>query len=180
MKLYSKTGDGGETGLIGGRRVPKDHLRVAACGEVDEANAAIGLAVTAVGDPEMIEMLRTVQSELFVLGAQLANPTGEHTVTPIGPAAVERLERWIDEAAAKVAPLAGFVLPGGSEAAARLHVARTVCRRAERGAVRLARGEPVDELCVVYLNRLSDLLFALARQANHVAGIADIPWVPRS
>jgi len=180
MKLYTKTGDRGETGLIGGQRVPKDHPRVAAYGDVDETNAAICLAIVAIDDAETVEMLRAIQSELFVLGAQLANPSGEHGSSQIRAANVEQLERWIDIASAKVEPLESFILPGGGEAAARLHLARTVCRRAERRAVALAKSEPIDGLCVVYLNRLSDLLFALSRQANHAAGIRDVPWIAPS
>ena len=176
MKLYTRTGDGGETSLIGGARVTKHHLRVRAYGDVDETNAAIGLAVASCGDAAMGAILREVQSTLFTLGAELANP-GDRVPTPaIASAHIERQERWIDDASGQVSPLEGFALPGGSETAARLHVARTVCRRAERTVVELAQTERVAKLVLVYLNRLSDLLFALARLANHRQGVADIPW----
>ncbi len=178
MKLYTKTGDDGSTGLIGGARVPKDDLRVAAYGEVDEANAAIGLAAVACSAGPIAAQLCVIQETLFTVGAELANP-GSRVKTPaVGAAHITQLERWIDEACAAVAPLENFVLPGGSEAAARLHLARTTCRRAERLTVTLARSQPVDALVIVYLNRLSDLLFAQARLANHLAGVPDVPWRP--
>ena len=177
MKLYTKTGDLGETGLMDGQRVPKDHLRVDAYGDVDETNAVIGLAMASIGDPEMAAWLGRVQSDLFDLGAELARPGGDDTFQQRFAGDVERLERWIDAASGAVDPLRNFILPGGGEAAARLHLARTVCRRAERRVVGLARGEQIHGLCVVYLNRLSDLLFALARQANQQAGVGDVLWI---
>lgn len=176
VKLYTKTGDSGQTGLLGGGRVSKADARVEAYGELDETNAAVGLAATAAADDDVGRMLRAIQDDLFVLGAELASPAGAGDVAKIGPDQVTRLEAWIDAAAAEAPPLRQFILPGGSEAAARLHLARTVCRRAERRVVALAADEPLDRWCVVYLNRLSDLLFALARLANHRAGVADVPW----
>lgn len=178
MKLYTKTGDDGSTGLIGGQRVPKDDPRVAAYGDVDETNAAIGLAAVACAGGPIAEQLRVIQETLFTVGAELANPDSNVRTPAIGTAHIDQIEHWIDEACDLVAPLRNFVLPGGSEAAARLHHARTVCRRAERLTVSLAARQPVDHLVIVYLNRLSDLLFALARLANQLAGVDDIPWKP--
>lgn len=177
MKLYTKQGDDGTTGLIGGSRVPKDDLRIAACGDIDETNAAIGMVIAACDDSGTTKTLRQVQSELFVLAAELATQQGDRPRLAIGETHVAQLERWIDEASARVLPLKDFVLPGGSETAARLHVARTVCRRTERAAVTLAQRQSVGPPALAYLNRLSDLLFAFARLANHRAGIADIPCV---
>ena len=178
MKLYTKQGDDGSTGLIGGHRVVKCDSRVTAYGEVDETNAAIGLAVAACDHEAMTADLRCIQSELFTLGAQLASPDGTQPELAIGDAHVAQLERWIDRSCGEAAPLKNFVLPGGCELAARLHFARTVCRRAERAAVDLAQRQSVGPGVLVYLNRLSDLLFALAREANARAGAAEIPWTP--
>lgn len=179
MKLYTKRGDDGQTDLIGGQRVAKDHLRVAAYGCVDELNASIGLALAhcqmdAVGQP-----LITAQARLFDLGAQLATPGSQEQPTQrIKPDHIQQVERQIDAASDDLPPLKHFILPGGTELSARLHLARTVCRRAERAVVTLAEHEPVDPLVGVYLNRLADLLFALARQANALAGVEDVPWRP--
>ena len=181
MKLYTRTGDGGETSLHDGTRVPKDADRVEAFGTVDELNAALGLAAAACGDGAFLDRLRVVQHALFVAGSDLATPAGaarRDKVPTVTAEAIVQLETWIDEAAAAALPLRKFVLPGGSEAAARLHLARTVCRRAERVVLRLRRTEPVGESVVIYLNRLSDLLFAWARQANAEAGVADVEWTP--
>ncbi len=178
MKLYTKHGDDGSTGLIGGARVLKNDIRVSAYGEVDETNAAIGVVIAGCSDKEIIATLRIIQTELFVLGAELATPAGETPRLRVGEPHVTQLERWIDAASAEVAPLRNFVLPGGSEIAAGLHFARTVCRRAERAAVALAQEQQVGQWSIVYLNRLSDLLFALARQANKRADVEDIPWHP--
>ncbi len=181
MKLYSKGGDDGTTGLFGGTRVPKDDLRVAAYGQVDEANAAIGQVVADCIEEDTVAVLLTIQSDLFALGAELATPKGSESGPRIGESHVAQLERWIDEACDGVPPLTSFVLPGGTKVAAALHVARTVCRRAERGVVTLAHAEVVDQPLIIYLNRLSDLLFALARRANHRAGVSDIVWeAPRT
>ncbi len=188
LKLYTKTGDDGSTGLIGSKRVAKCDPRVTAYGDVDETNAAIGLALTGCGHPDVCDMLRSIQSDLFVLGAELATPNegvsglaskasanAQHLIVASD---AERLEQWIDLATAEVEPLRHFVLPGGGEEAARFHLARTVCRRAERQVVSLAAKEVVRAEALVYLNRLSDLLFALARLANHRAGVSDIIWPP--
>ncbi|MEK6798279.1 MAG: cob(I)yrinic acid a,c-diamide adenosyltransferase [Planctomycetota bacterium] len=177
MKLYTRTGDDGSTGLAGNVRVAKDDLRVAAYGEVDETNAAIGVAIAVYADPAMAEQLKRIQSDLFVLGAELAAPAGGTTSNSIGADDVARLESWIDEATAKVPALRCFVLPGGSSGSAALHFARTVCRRAERAVVALRRREQVGEHALIYLNRLSDLLFALARLSNRQAGLDDVPWI---
>jgi len=176
MKLYTKRGDDGTTGLIGGSRVRKDDIRVAAYGDVDETSAAIGLAIAA-SDDDAARILRQVQADLFALGAELATQPGRSPQVAMANADIDRLEQWIDQATAETAPLKNFVLPGGSEAASRLHAARTVCRRAERAVVALAGAQTVGPLAVAYLNRLSDLLFALARRANKRAGIADVPWI---
>jgi cob(I)alamin adenosyltransferase len=175
MKLYTKTGDDGTTGLFGGDRVSKADARVDAYGEVDEANAALGLAAVT-GGTRIREMLKGLQDLLFVVGAELASPGGGDAIPRVTDGDIARLEGWIDEACARVAPLRTFVLPGGSETAARLHLARGVVRRAERATVRLAASESVDPRVIIALNRISDLLFALARFANHEAGVPDVPW----
>lgn len=182
MKIYTRTGDGGQTALFGGGRVPKDAARVEAYGTVDELNAVLGWSLTVVADPSSKERLEAVQHDLFALGSALATPPpAEGRRSPVTPdlpvRRVEEMERWIDEADAVLPPLKAFVLPGGSPSAAALHVARTVCRRAERAVVGLARVEHVDEAVTIYLNRLSDLLFTLARLENFRAGRGDVEWV---
>lgn len=180
MKLYTKTGDDGTTSLFGGSRVPKNNPRVAAYGDVDELNAAIGCAITAT-DEETALCLRQVQGELFTLGAELAAAQGARPQDRVTDEQVRQLEEWIDAAVAETPPLKNFVLPGGTPAAAGLHLARTVSRRAERSVVALSQLETVEPRIIAYLNRLSDLLFALARRANHRAGVTDIPWTgPRN
>jgi cob(I)alamin adenosyltransferase len=181
MKLYTKTGDDGTTGLFGGGRVPKASARVDAYGTVDETNAAIGVARAAPLDPAIDAVLARVQEDLFTVGAELACAPGKESklgMVLVGEADIGRLERAIDDAVAACSPLTSFVLPGGSPQAAALHVARTVCRRAERAVLGMTDA-PARREVVVYLNRLSDLLFALARQANVVAGVPDVPWAPR-
>jgi cob(I)alamin adenosyltransferase len=187
MKIYTKTGDGGDTGLFGGGRVRKDHVRVDAYGEVDELNSTLGLVVLhlhAAGETTMAEAIREIQDDLFTIGANLATPAPEDggRENPYIPAlAAERvamLESWIDGADAELEPLKSFILPGGTAAAAVLHLARTVCRRAERRVVTLAGEATVAQAHLVYLNRLSDLLFTLARLANKRAGVEDVPWAP--
>jgi cob(I)alamin adenosyltransferase len=176
MKLYTRTGDSGETGLYGGQRVRKDHLRVAAYGCVDEANAALGVAAT-LGETERLQQL---QAMLFVLGGDLATPLsqGEGRVPRITERDTERLEHEIDVLEAKLEPLKNFILPGGTPLAAALHLARTVTRRAERAVVALwdVESDQTNPETLRYLNRLSDLLFALARSANQSAGQLDIAW----
>ncbi len=181
MKIYTKTGDTGETGLFGGGRVPKDHRRVEAYGQVDELNAAIGFALSL--DPQEFErpLLETIQRDLFTIGAELAapDPAKLENALPaarIGEPRVEALEDAIDSHEEKLPALKNFILPGGTPKAAALHLARTVCRRTERGVVALARAEAISPAIVKYLNRLSDLLFVLARAANARAGHPDIKW----
>ena len=179
MRIYTKTGDLGETSLLGGARVPKDHLRVAAYGDVDETNAALG-AVRALAEASLEALLFSIQKDLFAIGAQLADPThkvaSKRAKAAVTAAHVRRLEKAIDSREAKLPPLRSFVLPGGTPAAALLHQARTVCRRAERSVVTLAREADVDPKIIVYLNRLSDLLFVLARSENCRAGLAEDRW----
>ncbi len=176
MKLYTRTGDAGQTGLFRGGRLSKDHDRVVAYGDVDELNAVLGLAVCACDDPAMADQLRTVQSDLFTIGAELASASDAALPRAIEREAVDRLEQWIDRASAETDPLASFIVPGGCELAARLHLARTVCRRAERSVVRVSRAVATDMHILMYLNRLSDWLFALARVANRRSGVADVVW----
>lgn len=208
-KLYTRTGDDGTTGLFGGGRVGKDHPRMEAIGAVDELNAAIGWAGCAVvdgtqaGSPAPLirssfqEILSTLQSRLFDLGADLATPLGskhEDKVSRISAADVSEAEGWIDQVDGGNTPMTQFVLPGGTELAARLHLARTICRRAERRLIALSgqdagnAGVPsagtttveVNPNAIIYINRISDLLFAMARRANKEAGVADVPWHKRT
>jgi cob(I)alamin adenosyltransferase len=180
VKIYTKGGDAGETGLIDGSRVPKDDGRVAAYGEVDELSATIGLARAHSGNEPVRLLLHAIQKDLFALGAQLADPQARvgtrKAKAAVTAAQIEVLERAIDERQASLPPLQAFILPGGAPDAAFLHLARTVCRRAERAVVKLARREKVDPLVIAYLNRLSDLLFVLSREANHRAGEAEERW----
>lgn len=181
MKIYTKTGDDGETGLFGGTRVSKASLRVETYGDVDELNSALGLARLHRIDDARDALLGAIQSELFNLGAELAAKEGKATGVPaIDDSEVARLERAIDEAEAELEPLTTFVLPGGSSGAAHLHLARTICRRAERKLVALSQEVTVRQPLLRYLNRLSDLLFVLARLANHRTGHPDTPWEGRS
>ena len=179
MKIYTKTGDHGKTGLFGGPRVPKDDPRIEAYGEVDELNALLGVAGSLKLQSEMHQLLDQVQNALFAVGAELATPNPkQHNTDLIGQPQIEMLEAAIDRYEAELEPLQQFILPGGCPAAAALHVARTVCRRAERRIVTLA-ATPVQVLSpqlLIYINRLSDLLFVLARSANSAAGCADVPW----
>lgn len=182
MKLYTKTGDQGETGLFGGARVSKASDRVAAYGTVDELNASLGVARAHALPASVDEVLSRVQRDLFTLGAELASVPGKESnigIALLDDDDIARLEHAIDESEATLEPLRTFVLPGGTLGAASLHVARTVCRRAEREVVALRTQEPVRSATVVYLNRLSDLLFSLARSVNRSSSVADTPWVPR-
>lgn len=182
VKLYTKTGDDGTTGLFGGARVKKASLRVEAYGTVDEANAAIGVARATKLEPFTDDVLSQVQVDLFTLGAELActpGKEGKMSMKLLDMADAERLERAIDDAEKGLPELKSFVLPGGSPQAAALHLARTICRRAERCVLSLDDAKARPEI-VVYLNRLSDLLFVLARKANATAGLADVPWAPRT
>jgi cob(I)alamin adenosyltransferase len=181
VKIYTKTGDGGETGLFGGPRVRKSDARVDAYGEIDELNAAIGAVRAIVEDPEIDRELARVQHELFCVGAELATPAGakaRSVLPPIDAAWAVRLEAAIDAFDAELPKLAQFVLPGGTRTAAALHVARCVCRRAERRVVALAAEVEVAPAVLAYLNRLSDFLFVAARVANHRARKPEILWDP--
>jgi len=180
VKVYTRTGDAGLTGLVDGSRVGKDHPRVVAYGEVDELNAVVGLARAEPPEAALDGLLRDIQRDLFAIGAQLADPQariGERKAkAAVSAAQVERLEQAIDAHQAGLPPLRAFILPGGSRLGAWLHLARTVCRRAERSVVALAGQEDVDPQVVVYVNRLSDLLFVLARHVNHLQGVAEDTW----
>lgn len=181
MKIYTRRGDGGETGLFGGGRRPKSDPRIAAYGDVDELNATLGLARATVDDPTTMGRLAEIQADLFAIGAHLATPPAEGSrPTPALPdlpsGRVPEMEVWIDEATAETGALRNFILPGGSHGAAQLHVCRTVCRRAERSVVELSSSEDVDGAILSYLNRLSDYLFAAARLENERDGTGDLEW----
>ncbi|NOT01262.1 MAG: cob(I)yrinic acid a,c-diamide adenosyltransferase [Phycisphaerales bacterium] len=176
MRLYTKRGDGWQTGLIGGTRVSKDHPRVAAYGDVDELNAVVGAVIAVCEDAAWRDRLLRIQHQLFNLGAVLANAGDPAAVPTVGEGEIKSLEDWIDEACDEVPALTQFILPGGNELSCRLHLARTVCRRAERGVVHLAQQDTVPPGAIVYLNRLNDLMFAWARLANWRAGVAETVW----
>ncbi|SET35513.1 cob(I)yrinic acid a,c-diamide adenosyltransferase [Stigmatella erecta] len=181
MKIYTKSGDTGETGLFGGGRVPKDDERVDAYGEVDELNATLGLARGFSPPADLDALLQRLQEQLFTVGAVLATPTGTKASSyiPVLQAAwVEAMEAAIDAFEEELPKMTHFILPGGSQASGALHLARTVCRRAERRAIPLVREGKVATEVVTFLNRLSDLLFVMARVANHRAGVADVKWIP--
>lgn len=178
-RIYTRAGDAGQTSLGDGTRVPKTDPRIEANGVVDELNAAIGLALVAEVDDEERARLELIQNELFDLGADVSVPLdGKRERLRVDAGQVERLEELCDLANAELEPLKSFVLPGGTELSARLHVARTICRRAERRAAALAETTPVNPVALAYLNRLSDLLFILARRANARAGRAEPLWRP--
>jgi len=181
VKIYTKTGDAGDTGLFGGGRVSKDDPRFEAYGDVDELNAVIGMARAVEVMPRIDEVLVPVQRDLFAIGALLATPDREKMAQHLQKARIDEhrvaeLEQAIDDADAELEPLRAFILPGGSPKAAALHVARTVCRRAERRVVRLQHDVELPALAVIYLNRLSDLLFTLARLASKRAGAGEVTW----
>lgn len=186
MRIYTRTGDGGETGLFGGGRVPKDHPRVIAYGEIDELNALLGVALAALVYHDLRATLTRVQADLFVIGADLATPhsagdqVGQKPVTRLAADSVRALEEAIDRYSEGLPELRHFILPGGSLAGAVIHLARATCRRAERAVVALARQEAIGTPILPYLNRLSDLLFVLARVANHRAGEPEHPWQPET
>ena len=179
MKIYTKTGDKGETGLFGGARVSKASERVGVYGEVDELNSTIGFARACDVDDKLDALLDGIQHELFQVGAELgsvADRKEKLSITLIGDDRIEALERAIDELEEELEPLQAFILPGGSAGASALHMARCVCRRAERALVGLEQSEPVRGELLRYLNRLSDFLFTAARYANRKAGVSDIEW----
>lgn len=182
IRIYTKTGDDGTTGLFGGSRVLKDSLRIEAYGTVDELNAIIGVVRTYALLGQLETQLGTISADLFTLGADLATPLDPpptYQIPRITDDHVRELESWIDAHDASLQPLKTFILPGGSPAAAHLHVARTVCRRAERRVVALMQHEDLGTSVLQYLNRLSDYLFTASRMANADAGISDIPWSPK-
>jgi cob(I)alamin adenosyltransferase len=177
MKIYTKTGDEGTTGLFGGPRVAKDDPRINAYGSVDELNAVLGLARTEALPPEIDQLLARVQNELFDLGAELATPDPElHGTATLGPANIAALEAAIDYHEMRLAALKAFILPGGTRGAATLHLARTVCRRAERELVTLMSQQAILPQGLIYVNRLGDLLFVLARATNADSDVTDVPW----
>lgn len=181
LKIYTKTGDDGQTGLFGGGRVDKDHPRVDAYGEIDELNAVLGMARAVEMMPRIDEVLVPIQRDLFSIGALLSTPDRDKMREQLRKARLDderiaELERAIDACDAELEPLRSFILPGGTPKSAVLHVARTVCRRAERKVVALRRETELPELVVIYLNRLSDLLFMLARVANRRAGAGEVTW----
>jgi cob(I)alamin adenosyltransferase len=178
-KIYTKKGDAGETSLAGGQRVPKESLRIRAYGTVDELNAQIGVALALGLCGQLTAVLPTVQNELFNLGSDLAfleEDKQKFELPELGAAHVENLETLIDTLNKDVGPLENFILPGGTAGAAQLHVARTVCRRAERDVIALSRQEPVGEFVIPYLNRLSDALFVMSRYENKQAGQQETLW----
>lgn len=181
MKLYTRGGDDGTTQLFGGKRVNKDDLRVETNGSIDELNSSIGLARCACIHEQVTVILRDVQDRLFELGTDLATPEGQSTaMSRISGPHVKTAEDQIDAVCQLLPELENFILPGGSDLAARLHLARSVCRRAERLAVKLAQQEPINTHALIYLNRLSDLLFAMARHANQLEQVDDVIWTGRS
>ena len=181
MKIYTKTGDQGETGLFAGPRVPKDDSRVAAYGTVDELSSAVGIAAAYASDDWTKVLLQNVQSDLFTIGAELATPDpSKRNADAIPEASVTRLENAIDRMEENLSPLQNFILPGGCPSASHVHLARSTCRRAERQIVTLARNIELSENVLAYFNRLSDMLFVLARYQNHLNGVIDTPWLPNS
>jgi cob(I)alamin adenosyltransferase len=181
MKIYTRTGDAGDTGLFGGGRVDKDDPRVEAYGDVDELNAVLGLVRAAEPMPRVDEVIVPVQRDLFSLGALLATPVPEKVTQQLQKARIDdgriaELERAIDDGERELEPLTSFIMPGGTPKAAMLHQARTVCRRAERRVIALQHEVEVPQVVIIYLNRLSDLLFVLARVANRRAGAAEVTW----
>lgn len=179
MKIYTKTGDKGETSLFGGRRVSKDDLRIEAYGTVDELNAVLGKALAHTGNDRIKEIITKLQNHLFVVGADLATPsdkTNSAKILRTTNEMIEELENEIDRIDGVIPQLKNFILPGGNKAAAELHFARTVCRRAERKLVALMKQDEINPLAEIYLNRLSDLLFVLARYENYLSGTPEVDW----
>ncbi len=182
-RVYTRTGDDGSTGLGGGQRVPKDSARIEAYGTVDELNSTLGVALASGLDERLAAALRRIQNELFHLGSDLCYREEDKARKPvpvIGQRHVDALEELLDELTDRLGPLTNFILPGGSPGAAQLHVARTVCRRAERLLIALARQEPIGPFVVPYVNRLSDALFVMARYENQAKGLADVFWDSRA
>ena len=181
MKIYTKTGDKGETGLFGGQRVPKNSLRIEAYGTIDELSSFIGLAITEVKSGEVKNLLEKIQNELFAVGSDLATPNNANEKDKIVRVPQEfyaDAEKAIDKFESELQPLKNFILPGGTKSASLLHICRTICRRAERNVVALNDSVKIGDNIIIFLNRLSDLFFVLARYENHLAGIQDVKWIP--
>ena len=177
MKIYTKSGDQGETSLFGGQRVSKTHARIDAYGTIDELNSALGIVRTCTMAQTLEPLLKRLQNELFVLGSDLATPLEKNSrIHRITQAHVDQLEQDIDHLEASLKPLKTFILPGGSQESAYLHLARTICRRAERIVISCNKSEKISAESLIYLNRLSDLLFVMARYQNHTRNIDDVPW----
>ncbi len=181
MKIYTKTGDEGKTSLFGGERVDKNNIRIKAYGTVDELNSVIGLALSEKVDKRTNEILSNVQQTLFIIGGELATPENvkSSAIKSISTDDISLIEKGIDEFELELSPLKNFILPGGSKTAATLHFARTVCRRAEREIVEIDQKEKVNQKIIIYINRLSDLLFVIARFENHVSSTPEIEWNTR-
>lgn len=179
MKIYTKRGDAGETSLYGGDTTGKNHIRIHAYGTVDELNSALGMVLSFDISDRGEEILAAIQNDLFVVGATLATPDPQKVrIEQVGDREIKALETWIDSLEEHLEPLKSFILPGGGGAGSTLHFARTVCRRAERQTVELAGSEPIPPEAIIYLNRLSDLLFVLARYENKHQGKKETPWIP--
>ena len=186
MKLYTKSGDDGTTGLFSGARVSKDHPRIESYGTIDEFNATLGMcSATCKADNalhrRLLDIFGRLQSRMFDIGADLATPEGannESKIQRIGEEHVQEVEKWIDEIDSANTPLTAFVMPGGTELASRLHLARTICRRAERQMIHLSHTEPVGSSLIMYVNRVSDFLFAAARLVNKNSDVEDVLWIP--
>lgn len=181
MKIYTKTGDKGKTSLFGGKRVAKNDLRINAYGTVDELNSMLGIVLTEKVDSKTRDILSNLQQSLFIVGGELATPKDVKSSASqiISNEEIELLEKWIDELDSKLSPLKNFILPGGSKSASQLHFARTVCRRAERNIIEIEESENINENIVIYINRLSDLLFIIARFENHISSTPEIEWNTR-
>lgn len=182
MKIYTKGGDKGETGLFGGERVPKDSIRIEAYGTIDELNSFIGLTIIEIKDQEVKELLNRIQNNLFTLGSDLAAPDNEknkkHNIPRIKESHFGEIEKEIDKFDSRMEELRNFILPGGCKSSALLHICRIICRRAERRVVTLSNGVNLNPEIIIFLNRLSDLFFVLARYENKISGIEDIKWQP--
>lgn len=179
MKIYTKKGDAGETSLFGGTKTKKSNVRIRAYGTVDELNSTIGMVLSYSLSKTGNTILAQVQNDLFVVGATLATPDPKKSrINQVGQSEISSLEKWIDKLETDLSPLKSFILPGGAGAGATLHFARTVCRRAERETVELADKEEIPADAIIYLNRLSDLLFVLARYENKQQGEKETPWIP--
>ena len=176
MKIYTKTGDDGNTGLQGNLRISKSHQRIISYGTVDEANAALGIVLVHPLDEDLVNCLTEIQNELFLVGADLSNPNLNDAKNRVSLALIDKLEQYIDRFESELPALTNFILPGGSPAAAQLHYVRTVVRRAETQVVLLSEKDEINSNCIKYLNRLSDLLFVLGRLVNKRNKIADIVW----